>query len=273
MLVVPNFLERRHMTTRTHRAGLVVALAAALTLGVVPGTASARAGAASCAEVDVTAHRGFGPDENTMPAFARAVRRGADVVETDLRRTVDGTIVLRHDDRLATTTNGAGDVSHRRWAYVRRLHTEHGYRVPTLRRLVETMAARPVRARPDLQLELKVSFDDAELRRLVALLRRFDYQGEVVLTAPRLAQLDRVNRVAPSIRTGFLELSATHRPDLRALHRHHVDYAMVGAAAATARFVRSATRRGVLVSARRLSLRTAARRHVVRVLTDVPLHC
>jgi glycerophosphoryl diester phosphodiesterase len=49
------------------------------------------------------AHRGdpVGERENTLGAFASAVRQGADMVEIDLRRTRDGEIVVLHDLTLA----------------------------------------------------------------------------------------------------------------------------------------------------------------------------
>jgi glycerophosphoryl diester phosphodiesterase len=49
------------------------------------------------------AHRGdpIGERENTLPAFAAAVRAGADMVEIDLRRSRDGEIVVLHDPTLA----------------------------------------------------------------------------------------------------------------------------------------------------------------------------
>jgi glycerophosphoryl diester phosphodiesterase len=48
------------------------------------------------------AHRGdpITARENTFPAFAAAVERGADMVEIDLRRTRDGEIVVLHDPTL-----------------------------------------------------------------------------------------------------------------------------------------------------------------------------
>jgi glycerophosphoryl diester phosphodiesterase len=48
------------------------------------------------------AHRGepLGHRENTLPAFRAAVALGADMVEIDLRRTRDGTIVVLHDQTL-----------------------------------------------------------------------------------------------------------------------------------------------------------------------------
>jgi glycerophosphoryl diester phosphodiesterase len=49
------------------------------------------------------AHRGdpVTERENTLAAFAAAVRKGADMVELDLRRTRDGEIVVLHDASLA----------------------------------------------------------------------------------------------------------------------------------------------------------------------------
>jgi glycerophosphoryl diester phosphodiesterase len=49
------------------------------------------------------AHRGdpFAERENTLGAFAAAVRAGADMVEIDLRRSRDGEIVVLHDATLA----------------------------------------------------------------------------------------------------------------------------------------------------------------------------
>ncbi len=48
------------------------------------------------------AHRGEPVDhrENTLPALAAAAALGADMVEIDLRRTRDGTIVVLHDQTL-----------------------------------------------------------------------------------------------------------------------------------------------------------------------------
>ncbi len=48
------------------------------------------------------AHRGdpIAATENTLTAFMSAVRKGADMVELDLRRTRDGAIVVLHDPTL-----------------------------------------------------------------------------------------------------------------------------------------------------------------------------
>lgn len=57
----------------------------------------------SRASVVVMAHRGASraAPENTVEAFALAGRMGADAVELDVRRTVDGVLVVHHNPNLA----------------------------------------------------------------------------------------------------------------------------------------------------------------------------
>ena len=58
------------------------------------------------------AHRGdrLHYPENTMPAFRAAAAVGCDAIETDVRTTKDGHLVLIHDRDVARTTNGSGFV-------------------------------------------------------------------------------------------------------------------------------------------------------------------
>lgn len=58
----------------------------------------------------VAGHRGVreGARENTMEAFHMAARAGVDMIETDLRMTRDGVIILMHDPTIDRTTRGTG---------------------------------------------------------------------------------------------------------------------------------------------------------------------
>jgi len=60
----------------------------------------------------VAAHRGWSEKypENTMAAFRAAVEIGVDQIETDVRITKDGELVLIHDADLDRTTDGSGKV-------------------------------------------------------------------------------------------------------------------------------------------------------------------
>lgn len=63
--------------------------------------------------VMISCHRGgnhYAP-ENTMPAFEKAVKLGADFIEFDVRATSDGKYFLLHDGNLNRTTTGTGPIS------------------------------------------------------------------------------------------------------------------------------------------------------------------
>jgi glycerophosphoryl diester phosphodiesterase len=62
--------------------------------------------------VQLLCHRTANEDipENTLESLEQAALLGCDVVEIDLRRTLDGKIVLNHDGVLERLTDGIGDV-------------------------------------------------------------------------------------------------------------------------------------------------------------------
>ena len=58
-------------------------------------------------------HRGASGElpENTLPAFARALEQGAQILETDIHPTSDGVAVIFHDHQLDRTTDGSGPIA------------------------------------------------------------------------------------------------------------------------------------------------------------------
>ncbi|KTF35316.1 glycerophosphodiester phosphodiesterase, partial [Xanthomonas vesicatoria] len=46
--------------------------------------------------------------ENSLAALQRCIAIGADVMETDVRRAADGTLVMLHDATVDRTTDGTG---------------------------------------------------------------------------------------------------------------------------------------------------------------------
>lgn len=81
----------------------------------------------------VVAHRGFPllAPENTVAGFLRAVDAGADMIETDVRCTKDGHLVLMHDPTLDRTTDASGPVRDRSLAALRQVSVG-GEPLPTL---------------------------------------------------------------------------------------------------------------------------------------------
>ena len=103
-------------------------------------------------KVYVAAHRGWYNKypENTMPAFRAAVELGVDQVETDVRISADGELVLIHDATLERTTNGTGKVIDKTLAELRALDAGiwkslefKGYQIPTFKEFMEYFATVP----------------------------------------------------------------------------------------------------------------------------------
>lgn len=148
------------------------------------------------------AHRGACrvEPENTMAAFSRAVEEGAHGVETDLRLTRDGTVVLLHDDSLERTTGLQGPVSDISWPELR-----HRSRVPvaTLEELWHFAVERGV----FLDLEIKET-EEAAVQHIVAQVSRL--QREQPLSTPLLVTsfhpqvLAQVWRGLPGVWLGLL---------------------------------------------------------------------
>jgi glycerophosphoryl diester phosphodiesterase len=74
------------------------------------------------------AHAG-GEDEaphETLFAYERAAALGAEVLDGDVRLSADGVLVVHHDERVDTTTDGTGPVADKSYAELFAL--DHGYR-------------------------------------------------------------------------------------------------------------------------------------------------
>jgi len=83
--------------------GIAIAL---LIAGSAPGPAM------QAQRVELLCHRTANKDvpENTLESLEQAALLGCDVVEIDLRRTLDGKIILNHDGFLERLTDGSGEV-------------------------------------------------------------------------------------------------------------------------------------------------------------------
>jgi glycerophosphoryl diester phosphodiesterase/HEAT repeat protein len=79
---------------------------------LVPALLPAHAGIFERGKVQLICHRTANRDmpENTLESLALAARMGCNIVEIDIRKTLDGRLVLNHDDFLERLTSGMGNV-------------------------------------------------------------------------------------------------------------------------------------------------------------------
>ncbi len=183
------------------------------------------------------AHQG-GENEapsNTMYAYERALRLGADMLEVDIHTTADGKVVVMHDGTVDRTTDGSGSIYEMTLAQIRKLDAAHGFvpglgtsaghppadyrfrgirtgerrpprgfrpgdfRVPTLREVL--------RAYPDVAINIEIKgaadTDLASFNRnaehLAALLNRVGRTDDIIVASFNDAALTTFHQLAPDI--------------------------------------------------------------------------
>ncbi|MBZ4331389.1 glycerophosphodiester phosphodiesterase [Corallococcus coralloides] len=154
------------------------------------------------------AHRGASADapENTLEAFAEAVRQGADGVELDAMVCGSGEVVVCHDERLERLAGQPWEVRATPWWKLSRadVGTRLGFAPARIPLLEEVLDALPEHFLVNIELKCD-RFDDGGLAAGVArLLRERDLAGRVVVSSFNPLCLFRLAAVAPTLRRGFL---------------------------------------------------------------------
>jgi glycerophosphoryl diester phosphodiesterase len=190
------------------------------------------------------AHRGASghEPENTLLAIEKAISMDAPWIEIDVFAVEDELVVI-HDDRLETTTNGAGYVTQQSLAYLRSLDAGKGQRIPLLREVFDL-----VDGRVGVNVELK-GFETAEP--VVKLIDEYkglpglDY-SQILVSSFNRRELTRVRSLNPDIPIGVLVQGiplddAEFAEDLGAVSVH------AGLSSVHLAFVDDAHRRGLKV--------------------------
>ncbi|MBQ8403145.1 MAG: glycerophosphodiester phosphodiesterase [Clostridia bacterium] len=146
--------------------------------------------------VYVAAHRGASElyPENTMAAFRAALEMGVDQIETDVRVTADGELVLIHDEAVDRTTDGTGKVCEFTLSELKKLDAGAkkgakfaGERIPTLRELMELVKDHSTLT---LDIELKeyptdgreaLAYDVCD--RTLKMLDEYGFSGRIVVNS------------------------------------------------------------------------------------------
>lgn len=158
------------------------------------------------------AHRGNSArcPENTLAAFQQAFADGADILETDLHLTADGTFVCIHDATVDRTTDGGGAVAGLTLDQIKAFSASYGRAgfeaetVPTLR---ETMALLPDDAVLAMELKTDRFLERVVCERLAADLDAGGVRARSVVLSFSRARLQAMRRAAPDVPTGCITLT------------------------------------------------------------------
>ena len=187
----------------------------------------------SHARIVVVAHRGCheaAPDhgfaqtpENSFAALEHCVAMGVDMMETDVRMTADGYLIIMHDATVDRTTDGHGTIAQMTLGDIRKLHLRQnlgGYSEPPTEELVPTLdeLLRAAKGKITLNLDVKDAI-----------------YAEVVEAAVRAGASDLVNvkthagiaspplaAIEPFVRVPFIPILDPHGSDVAAVAAQQV---------------------------------------------------
>jgi len=170
--------------------------------------------------VKVAAHKGavhLAP-QNTIPAFAKAVEVGADMIEIDVHTTSDGELVVIHNHTVDGLTNGTGMVAEMTLSEIKALDAGvapyvgfKGLRIPTLLETLQYIK----RAGVEVNVEIK----SAKVDQVVECVRKLGLERATMISNPSHDLLREAKKLCPQIRTLLMDIRpATIEDGLRDVH-------------------------------------------------------
>ena len=135
------------------------------------------------------AHRGASAyePENTLRSFERAIELNSDMIEFDVRQSLDGHLVVFHDEKVDRTTDSTGLVSLKTLSELRELDAGMGERIPTVDEVIELGTGRA-----KFVLELK---EEGLEDKVAALLNKNDLLDDVFVVSFKTKKIKDDKRV------------------------------------------------------------------------------
>lgn len=151
------------------------------------------------------AHRLSGTPENSRAALEHCVALGVDVMETDVRRAKDGTLVMIHDAVLDRTTDGHGPVADMTIDQLRRLRLRDGFGGPqaafTDQRI---LTLDEMLALADRRIVLNLDVKDAIYSEVVDAVRRAHAERRVIVKTTASTATQPLAGMAPFDQVAFM---------------------------------------------------------------------
>ena len=147
----------------------------------------------------IIAHRGSHSNvpENTLAAYEKAIKEGADYVEIDLRSTKDGHLVIMHDESVMKMTGKKALVKDLSYSEIKDLKIKSAnekdtttYRIPDFASALNLCKGR---------INIYLDFKDADVATAYRLIKEAGMQNSVVVYLNKEEQYGQWKKVAPHI--------------------------------------------------------------------------
>jgi glycerophosphoryl diester phosphodiesterase len=146
---------------------------------------------------------------NTMFAFQHAVEMGVDIIETDMRQTKDGVLVISHDESVDGKSNGVGHVSDLTFAELQTLDAaynwspEEGPTFPYRGQGITYVSVEDVfKAFPDMRFNIDMKQSDPPIYAAFCdLIRKYNMQDKVVAASFSHQNITEFRKLCPEVTT------------------------------------------------------------------------
>lgn len=140
----------------------------------------------------------------------------ADIIEIDVRRSADGTLLLMHDATVERTTNGTGAVADLAWADLHRLDAGSHFSVHCSHEVVPSLEEVLTLLKNDtttLMIEVKAPLTAPGIaEQLATMIRQFRMSQRVIVTSFDHEWVAYFHTVAPEIPVGLCTIWPLTRP-------------------------------------------------------------
>lgn len=153
-------------------------------------------------------HRGYskGP-ENTLPAYALSIENDFEIVETDVRFTVDDIPVLLHDEKIDRTSNGSGKINELFLNYVKTLDfgswkdiKYEGTKIPTFEEFVSFCKNNGLK----MYVELKTILTETQAKMMLSIIEQYDMSNSCTFISFHSSSINTIALINNKYRFGLL---------------------------------------------------------------------
>jgi len=152
----------------------------------------------------IIAHRGASEyePENTFSSYEKAIEMGAQMIEFDVRLSLDNKLVSIHDGKVNRTTNGTGKVKDKTAKELKELDAGNGNKIP----MIEDIFSRYAK-KTKFVIELKDYHTEEPVLELIKEYKNID---DVYIVSFSKRILKNVKNLEPKITTGLIKFLPTN---------------------------------------------------------------
>ena len=152
----------------------------------------------------IIAHRGASEyePENTFLSYEKAIEMGAQMIEFDVRLSLDNKLISIHDGKVNRTTNGTGKVKDKTAKELKELDAGNGNEIP----MIEDIFSRYAK-KTKFVIELKDYYTEEPVLELI---KKYNSIDDVYIVSFSKRILKNVKNLEPKITTGLIKFLPTN---------------------------------------------------------------